>query len=58
MLLLLFACDKDNRISQDEYPGQDSSVVTADGQLYNMSFDQWSKDGKYYECFGSAASGE
>lgn len=56
--LMLVACDKDNRIQEEDYPGRDPSAVTADGQLYNMSFDQWSKDGKYYECYGSGASGE
>ena len=55
VLVALIACEK---LSEDEFWRIDSSVVTADGQLYNMSFDQWSKDDKYFECYGSDASAE
>ena len=40
-------------------PDSHESAVTADGQLYNMNFDLWSKDDKGYEvCYGPQASSE
>lgn len=36
----------------------DVSYSTEDGQLYNMSFDNWSQEGSAYVCFGSDASQE
>ena len=33
-------------------------AVTEDGQLYNMDFDLWYRDGSYYECYGEGASRE
>ena len=34
------------------------SAVDADGQLYNMNFDLWSKDGNNEVCYGADASPE
>lgn len=34
----------------------ESLITTADGQLYNMSFDSWSRDGSNEYCFASDAS--
>ena len=40
-------------------PDSHEPAVTADGQLYNMNFDLWSKDSKGYEvCYGPQASSE
>jgi hypothetical protein len=36
----------------------DAPAVTPDGQLYNMNFDLWSKDGINDVCYGSSASPE
>ncbi|MBO7415044.1 MAG: PCMD domain-containing protein [Bacteroidaceae bacterium] len=34
----------------------ESPITTADGQLYNMSFDSWSRDGSNESCYASDAS--
>lgn len=45
---------KDDRVKA----GQLSTVVSEDGQLYNMSFDLWSKDDGDYVCYGSQATSD
>ena len=36
--------------------GNSGLVISSDGQLYNMSFDSWSKDGNSPVCYGASAS--
>ena len=37
-------------------PDEDPGIVTADGQLYNMNLDMWTKDGSNENCFGPGAT--
>ena len=60
MVTVMFTgCRKD---VMDDFANSDSdgleTIVTEDGQLYNMLFDEWSKDGDNYVCYGASASVE
>lgn len=58
----LLSCSewKNDLFVEDVTHGDDNNApaVTSDGQLYNMNFDLWSKDGSNDVCYGSSASSE
>ncbi len=66
LIATLYSCGEWNNdiyMTDDEQPQNPSdtssvSRVTESGQLYNMSFDDWSKDGSAYVCYWSEASQE
>ena len=59
--IILSACAEwENDIYKPESQGRgddlESPVVTPDGQLYNMSFDSWNKEGSNEYCYASDAT--
>ncbi|MBR5706311.1 MAG: PCMD domain-containing protein [Bacteroidaceae bacterium] len=56
LLTSLLSCTKEKDIFDNYNQDDEGAVVTKDGQLYNMNFDLWCKDGSYYECYGENAS--
>ena len=57
LLLAFVSCTQWNELFGKEEDVQvDGSEVTADGQLYNMNFDLWSKDSGDDVCYGPAAT--
>lgn len=61
MMAMLASCTafddffgKDDRIKA----GKMTTAVTDDGQLYNMDFDHWTKDGSDYLCYDSLATSD
>lgn len=60
-LTALVSCTKlDELLGKDDRlkAGTASTAVTEDGQLYNMNFDLWYKDGKNYVCYDSLATSD
>lgn len=57
--VIMTGCQKD---IVDDFVNSDAdglkTIVTSDGQLYNMLFDVWSKDDGNDVCYGSTASDE
>ena len=51
VLSVLVSC-----IDKEGFNPNTDPAMTEDGQLYNSSFDLWTKDGKSYECYGDGAS--
>ena len=61
LCITLVSCvDWDNLFSKDDSVPEETDsgepAVTSDGQLYNMSFDDWSKEGSHYVCYADDAS--
>lgn len=61
-VLALNACGEwENDIYKENKEAADAGetempITTSGGQLYNMSFDEWSKDGSYEYCYASDAT--
>lgn len=56
--IALSACNEwENDIfKEDNQEKGGTEIITSDGQLYNMSFDYWSKDGSGESCYASGAT--
>jgi hypothetical protein len=58
LALLSISCSKwDDFWDKEDKTNDDPDLfVDENGQLYNMNFDLWYKDGSYYECYGEDAT--